>query len=90
VRESSRVFCCPRALARLQLAIEAIHLTFAVNQTLLLTGEEWMALRANFGADDLSGRTGRPGITTSANNLRIGVIFGMRTLFHAKTFPSQE
>jgi hypothetical protein len=38
-------------LAGLQFAIEAIHLAFAVHETLLLTGEEWMALRANFGLD---------------------------------------
>jgi hypothetical protein len=70
------------ALTSLELAVEAVHLTFAVNDALLLTCEERMALRANFGADHFLGRASRPGVAACANDLRVWVKCWVNTLFH--------
>jgi hypothetical protein len=67
-------------LAHVVALLKSVNTSAGVNQ-LLLTGEERMALRADFYSDVLLGRACRDLVTASASDYS-SFVYGMNTFFH--------
>jgi hypothetical protein len=77
-------------LASLQFAVEAIDLAFDIDNAGLLTSEERVAFRANFGSNDLAGRASRPGIAAGTSDLGFGEKGWVNTLLHLRSILSKD
>ncbi len=85
-RYRSTALCSETVLLHAEALLEAIYTTACIDE-LLLSGEERMALRANFNTDILFCGTGLDDITASAGNgsltvIRMDLFLHLIHLFH--------